>query len=211
MTKHPLLDHDGIAARIPHAGRMCLLDAVTFWDAQRIVCRANSHLAADHPLRAADGRLGVAIGIEYAAQAMAVHGHLLCEQAARGEGGPAAKPPPGLLASVRAVTLHVRWLDEAASPLQVEATQMASDAQALVYAFEVFAVRDDEDAKLPGGVQMAGNADGPRSIGTRTDNAAAARTPLVKPYDPSARPKASPDRQMLLSGRASVMLVSGSS
>ena len=38
--------------------------------------RASSHRAADNPLRA-HGRLGAACGIEYAAQAMAVHGALL--------------------------------------------------------------------------------------------------------------------------------------
>lgn len=207
MTEYPLLDHDDIAARIPHAGRMCLLDAVTFWDAQRIVCRATSHLAADHPLRAVDGSLGVAAGIEYAAQAMAVHGHLLAVQAARAAGGLAAKPPPGLLASVRAVTMYVRCLDDVKSPLQVEATQMASDAQALTYAFEVFAVREGKDSGLLGHGQTDGNADGSQSVGNRTSDAAAAPTQPVQPCSPGTAPETPGDRRLLLSGRASVMLV----
>ena len=64
---------------------MCLLDAVLDWDDARITCRATSHADPANPLRA-DGRLGAANGIEYAAQAMAVHGALLAKLA-RGEGG----------------------------------------------------------------------------------------------------------------------------
>src|SRR5262250_1492609 len=70
------LDHAWIEQHIPHKGRMCLLDEVLSWDAARIRCRSGSHRAADNPLRA-HGRLGAACGIEYAAQAMAVHGALV--------------------------------------------------------------------------------------------------------------------------------------
>ena len=69
------LDREWIESRIPHRGSMCLLDEVVDWSAERIRCRTRTHCAADNPLRA-DGRLGVACGIEYAAQAMAVHGAL---------------------------------------------------------------------------------------------------------------------------------------
>ena len=62
MTQPQTLDHAGIAARVPHAGTMCLLDAVLQWDAEHIMCRATSHTAADHPLRAA-GSLGIANGM----------------------------------------------------------------------------------------------------------------------------------------------------
>jgi predicted hotdog family 3-hydroxylacyl-ACP dehydratase len=55
---------------------MCLLDDVLSWDASRIRCRSASHRTPDNPLRA-HGRLGAACGIEYAAQAMAVHGALV--------------------------------------------------------------------------------------------------------------------------------------
>ncbi|SCC92600.1 putative 3-hydroxylacyl-(Acyl carrier protein) dehydratase-like protein [Thiomonas sp. X19] len=75
---HVPLDHAWIAAHIPHQGSMCLLDAVLRWDAQHIVCSATSHRDASNPLRQFD-RLGAACGIEYAAQAMAVHGALVAE------------------------------------------------------------------------------------------------------------------------------------
>ena len=52
-----VLDHAWIATHIPHQGSMCLLDGVTAWDAQRIVCSASSHRTASNPLRQF-GRLG---------------------------------------------------------------------------------------------------------------------------------------------------------
>ena len=74
------LDHQWIEQHIPHKGRMCLLDAVLSWDATRIRCRSTTHRTPDNPLRA-HGRLGAACGIEYAAQAMAVHGALVASSA----------------------------------------------------------------------------------------------------------------------------------
>ena len=64
-----------IETRIPHQGRMCLLDQVLAWDAHHIRCRTSTHRALDNPLRSHD-RLGIASGIAYAAQAMALHGAL---------------------------------------------------------------------------------------------------------------------------------------
>ena len=111
------LDREWIEQHIPHKGRMCLLDEVLYWDAIRIRCRSASHRTPDNPLRA-HGRLGAACGIEYAAQAMAVHGALVAASAplasaisanVRGSIGAAAV---GYLASVRNVTLHVARLDD---------------------------------------------------------------------------------------------------
>ena len=71
------LDHAWIAAHIPHHGRMCLLDEVLSVGVRsESPAAAAAHRAADHPLRA-HGRLGAACGIEFAAQAMAVHGALV--------------------------------------------------------------------------------------------------------------------------------------
>ena len=70
------LDRSWIEQHIPHKGRMCLLDEVLNWDATQIRCRSATHRTTDNPLRA-HGRLGAVCGIEYAAQAMAVHGALV--------------------------------------------------------------------------------------------------------------------------------------
>ena len=128
------LSRDEIARRIPHQGSMCLLDRVLAWDKDLIRCEASSHSAPDHPLRA-HGRLGAACGVEYAAQAMAVHGALVA-QAESGEGGSAA-PGLGYLASMRSVTLHVQRLDTIAGPLSVNAQRITGDANTVLYSFSV--------------------------------------------------------------------------
>src|SRR5256886_11224671 len=69
-----------IEQHIPHKGRMGLLDEVLSWDATRIRCRSATRRSPDNPLRL-HGRLGAACGIEYAAQAMAVHGALVAASA----------------------------------------------------------------------------------------------------------------------------------
>lgn len=125
------LDHDGIARRVPHAGRMCLLHSLDAWSDDHVACSASSHTAADHPLRTASGLLS-ACAIEYAAQAMALHGALCAERA-----DPHAQPTPGFLASVRAVTLHVPRLDTLPSPLMVQARRQASQGTSVLYDFSV--------------------------------------------------------------------------
>lgn len=123
-----MLDRAAIAARIPHQGSMCLLDAVLAWDSGQIHCRASSHRQPDNPLRAAE-RLGAACGIEYAAQAMAVHGALLAP-----EGAP---PRPGYLASVRSVQLAVDRLDDLPQDLDIVAERLSGDENNILYHFRV--------------------------------------------------------------------------
>ncbi len=126
----PLLDRAAIAARIPHAGRMVLLDAVDAWDDAHIVCRTDSHRESDHPLAIA-GRLSSACGVEYAAQAMALHGGLTAPV------DPENRPRLGFLASVRGVTMAVARLDDLPGPLTIEATRESGDASRVLYAFEI--------------------------------------------------------------------------
>jgi predicted hotdog family 3-hydroxylacyl-ACP dehydratase len=121
------MDRAGLAALIPHAGAMCLLDGVLAWDRTRIVCVASSHLSADNPL-AADGRLEAVCGVEYAAQAMAVHGGLV---------GGGRRPAAGYLASVRAVTCSVERLDRLEGALLVTAELLIGDAGRVIYRFEL--------------------------------------------------------------------------
>ncbi|WP_390884800.1 hotdog family protein [Cupriavidus gilardii] len=118
---------DWIAAHIPHRGAMCLLDRVVDWNAMRIRCEANDHASPDHPLRA-EGRLAALCGIEYAAQAMAVHGALLTA-------GTAATPRVGYLASVRKVEVHAERLDTVAGPLTIEAERIGGDERQVLYEF----------------------------------------------------------------------------
>ncbi|HEX9403940.1 MAG TPA: hypothetical protein VF917_05890 [Steroidobacteraceae bacterium] len=127
------LDRPWIERNIPHHGRMCLLDEVMEWDAQHIRCRSGSHRLPDHPLRS-QGRLGVACGIEYAAQAMAVHGAL-----AGGALADAAKgrSEVGFLAGLRDVRLHVLRLDDIESDLICDALLVAGDQGSALYEFAI--------------------------------------------------------------------------
>ena len=129
MTE-PVMDQAWIAARIPHQGSMCLLSAVASWSEDDIVCLADSHLQPGNPLRAA-GRLGVANAIEYAAQAMAVHGALLA--------GDAAPARAGYLTSVRELSWHCRRLDQLAAPLRIHAERLSGSPVNAMYRFTLHA------------------------------------------------------------------------
>lgn len=134
-----ILDHAGIAARVPHAQAMCLLHGLRSWSAEHVECSAVSHRDVHNPLRTLHG-LPSCTAIEYASQAMALHGTLCA--AAQGA------PTPGFLASVRGVRLLVPRLDGVAGELTVQARRLAGDAGQALYGF---AVRDDTGAVLVDG------------------------------------------------------------
>ncbi len=128
------LNREWIERHIPHAGKMCLLDEVVEWDGNQIECRSSTHRDADNPLRV-NGSLGAACGIEYAAQAMAVHGVLVSQA---GLAGPApAHPRVGYIASVRGVTLFVSRLDDVQADLIALATRVNSDSSTALYEFSL--------------------------------------------------------------------------
>ena len=120
---------------------MCLLERVTSWDMERITCEATSHLDANNPLRA-HGRLGAACGIEYAAQAMAVHGALVSQAQAASPvqaAAAAGTPKAGYLVSVRGVTLHVPRLDDLGMALTIRAERSSGNAGSILYGFTLHA------------------------------------------------------------------------
>jgi predicted hotdog family 3-hydroxylacyl-ACP dehydratase len=125
------LDAVAIAALIPHHGSMCLLASVCHYDALGITCTAQSHCLPTNPLRE-NGKLHAVCGVEYAAQAMAVHGALLA-------GHTNASPRGGRLASLRLLELHVERLDDIASELKIAAMQLMGDGNNMIYAFTVHA------------------------------------------------------------------------
>lgn len=134
--------HADIARRIPHQHSMCLLGRVTAWDSQQICCEADSHRSLDNPMRA-HGRLGAACGIEYAAQAMAVHGALIAERldGASADGGEKAGSQPargGYLVSLRSVKLFAAQLDTVAGRLTITAERVSGDTNSVLYSFAVF-------------------------------------------------------------------------
>ena len=115
-----------ISILVPQQGAMCLLDEILSFDENTVVCRTASHRSPANPLRC-DGRLPALAGIEYGAQAMAVHGALHASQATQ----------DGLLAGARAVRCNARYLDEESGPLTVRAERLVAEGSRLLYSFVV--------------------------------------------------------------------------
>lgn len=140
-----MLDRDAIARLIPHAGAMRLLARVIMHDATSITCEAESHRDGDNPLRNTTG-LPVSAGIEYAAQAIALHAAL------RKGAGPSGR---GFLA----VLSDVRWsrerLDDLPAPLLIQADLLADTGGGLQYRFSV---RIEGEAPAIEGVQVVARA-----------------------------------------------------
>lgn len=125
-----MLDKTDWAHLIPHAGAMCLLDAVLAWDERTIHATSKGHARADNPLRGGHGLHAVHLA-EYGAQAMAVHGALLAR--ARGD----ERVRPGRLVSLRDVQLHEEYVDRLDGHLDVHAECLYADAGGAQYAFRI--------------------------------------------------------------------------
>lgn len=125
-----------IEALIPHQGTMCLLAGVTHWDAEHITCHATNHRDPGHPLRSRRGLLATCL-VEYAAQAMAVHGAL--QARAEADGSHRVPVRPGLLAAARQLEFDRLNLDDLprAEPdtLHIDAICEARDTTQLRYRF----------------------------------------------------------------------------
>lgn len=115
-----------IARLIPHAGAMCLVDGVVQWDSAQIRCISGNHRDLGNPLRVG-GQLPAICGIEYAAQAMAIHGGLA--------GMTGSKPKTGYLVSLREVICLRSRLDNLEGDLIVDAEQLMGDQNRVMYKF----------------------------------------------------------------------------
>jgi len=114
---------------------MCLLDEVVTWNPVRVQCRSSTHRDLTNPLRSHD-RLAAVCGIEYAAQAMAVHGALI---ASRIISSTQSATVAGFLASVRNVTLYTDRLDDLEDDLVATAELVTGDEHTVLYDFSVSA------------------------------------------------------------------------
>ena len=123
-----MISREAIAAMIPHAGSMCLLDGVLAWDAGSIRCLSRTHRDGHNPLRV-DEKLPALCGVEYAAQAMAIHGVLA--------GNVGRRPRLGYLASLREVRCARTRLDDLEGDLIVEAERLMGEENHVIYRFEV--------------------------------------------------------------------------
>ncbi|HWQ40128.1 MAG TPA: hydroxymyristoyl-ACP dehydratase [Burkholderiales bacterium] len=122
-----LIGPERIRDLLPHAGAMCLLDAVVEYDAMRILCVATSHRAASNPL-AREGRLAAVCGVEYAGQTMALHGALTM---------PARNRRAGYLAAVRDMRCPRAWLHDCGPEMWIEACLLVAAGSRVMYEFKL--------------------------------------------------------------------------
>lgn len=121
-----------IETLLPHVGTMQMIAEVVRWGDEDIECLAHSHHDATNPLRI-EGALPAACGLEYGAQAMAIHGALMA--------GREAKPRVGLLVAAHELAWHVARLDTVAGHLTVRARRLLGSAQQVAYEFDVLDAR----------------------------------------------------------------------
>ena len=124
-----IVDKAALCRLIPHHGTMCLLDGVEQWDDTSITCMTASHRDATNPLRR-DNQLEAICGLEYAAQAMAVHVGLLEQDKER-------RLIVGYLGAVKNLILRAIRLDDVKGDLTVQATRLVGEVNCFIYAFRV--------------------------------------------------------------------------
>lgn len=124
-----MIEHDELCSLIPHSFDMCLLDRVDSWDQDKIVCYSNSHLLQTNPLRREE-RLSSVHLLEYAAQAMAVHGGLHDREQG-------LQMTEGYLAALRDVNINIIELDTLQAELKTEANKILSQGGNMIYSFTV--------------------------------------------------------------------------
>jgi predicted hotdog family 3-hydroxylacyl-ACP dehydratase len=126
----PVMGKSDLSRLIPHGGAMCLLDAVEAWDRTGITCRTSSHRDGRNPLRRGQ-TLEAICGLEYAAQAMAVHVGLL--EGVKDRGG------VGYLGSIKRLILREERLDQWNGDLTVRAERVFGHEESFIYTFLVSA------------------------------------------------------------------------
>lgn len=134
-----MIKHKELCSLIPHSFDMCLLDRVDFWDEDKIICYSKSHLLATNPLRRENNLSSIHL-LEYASQAMAVHGGLHDREQG-------TQMTEGYLAALRDVNINLCELDEIHTELKIEANKILSQNGNMIYSFNVLA----EEKKLISG------------------------------------------------------------
>lgn len=126
-----MIKHDELCSLIPHSFDMCLLDRVESWDENNIVCYSHSHLLPANPLRREENLSSINL-LEYAAQAMAVHGGLHDREQGK-------QMTEGYLAALRDVKIALCNIDKKETELRIEATKILSQGGNMIYSFNVLA------------------------------------------------------------------------
>ncbi|MFK5984968.1 MAG: hypothetical protein QM479_06040 [Pseudomonadota bacterium] len=141
------LNQQDLCQLLPHSGKMCLIDKVIFWDKDTLVAQTMSHIKADNPLRQGD-KISTIIGIEYAAQTMAIHSALLQKQLQKNDNIQQQINRGGYLATTRNIQVlaeHIYHSKASSSqPLEISVMLLMKDTQGYTYNFEI----SSDNAKL---------------------------------------------------------------
>ena len=123
-----ILNKTAIAELIPHADEIVLLDSCILSSAEGLTCISNSHTDKNNPLRNANG-LSATSGVEYAAQAIAVHAAL---QNNKNTG-------QGLLVACKNIICRLRYLDTIATEIQIQVEHIGGSVElgVLQYKFHI--------------------------------------------------------------------------
>ena len=124
-----MIEKHELCSLIPHSFDMCLLERVESWNDDQIVCYSNSHLSLTNPLRREKSLSSIHL-LEYAAQAMAIHGGLHDR-----ENG--LQMTSGYLAALRNVSIHLCELYDIKSELRIEVKKILSQDGNMIYSFSV--------------------------------------------------------------------------
>lgn len=126
-----MIEHNELCSLIPHSFDMCLLENVESWNEEQLVCYSNSHLSPTNPLRREKALSSIHL-LEYAAQAMAVHGGLQNREHG-------IKMSEGYLAALRDVNIHLCELSDIQNKLRIEVNKILSQGGNMIYSFSVSA------------------------------------------------------------------------
>lgn len=124
-----MIKHEELCSLIPHSFDMCLLDHIESWDQDNIICTSCSHLLETNPLRREQSLSSIHL-LEYAAQAMAVHGGLHDREQG-------LQMTEGYLAALRDIKINLCELDKLQANLRIEANQILSQGGNMIYNFTV--------------------------------------------------------------------------
>jgi predicted hotdog family 3-hydroxylacyl-ACP dehydratase len=136
--------NEKLAALLPHQGAMCLLDKVVSWDATTLTALATSHQSTTNPLNQGNHLLAHC-GVEYAAQAAAVHLAVKALQQSL------TVPQKGYLAAVNQLQWQSPYL-EYLGPLTIQVEQLVAQTRGCIYYFNISA---DNQSQVSGRFSLA--------------------------------------------------------
>ncbi len=123
-----------ICQLLPHSGTMCLIDEIVSWDKEMLVAKTMSHTELKNPLTNEDS-LNSIHGVEYAAQAMALHSALIKSEKME------QTKTRGYLASVKNINILQEYLFEKQgddiTPLLIKVFVLMAGSQGFSYQFEI--------------------------------------------------------------------------